>query len=213
MLTAGDPVRLAGELPAPARPAEVYPPPVAPAQSKRQSRKRRGSGQPPRPRPVPPPAPRRAPAQRRAPERSDLNWQSTLGAYGERPPSLFGGVPVSEVAIFVGAVAAALGFFGHVSAVLIVGLVVVTLAVIEVTAREHFSGYRSHAALLAAIPAIGLGIGLVAIIGHGSVKRGLEGPSRSGLVAIIPVFALLFLWLRKRFRTARQARIVRPPGI
>jgi hypothetical protein len=135
-----------------------------------------------------------------------------LGAYGERPPSLFGGVPVSEVAILVGAIAAGIGFFGHDPAALIVGLVVVTLGVVEVTAREHFSGYRSHAALLAAIPAVAIGIGLVAIIGHGSVQRGLEGPSRSSLVVIIPVFAALFWWLRKRFRTARQARIVRPPG-
>lgn len=116
------------------------------------------------------------------------------------------------MAIFVGAVAAAIGFFGHDSSALIVGLVVCTLAVVEVTAREHFSGYRSHAALLAAIPAVGIGLGLVDLIGHGSVQRGLEGPSRTSLLAIIPVFALLFLWLRKRFRAARQARIVRPPG-
>ena len=154
--------------------------------------------------------------RRAAPARSasgqGLNWQSTLGSYGERPPSLFGGLPVSEVAIFMGAIAAAVGFFGHKSAALIVGLVVCTLGVLEVTAREHFSGYRSHAALLAAVPSIGIGLGIVALIGHGSVHRGLEGPSRTGLVAIVPVFALLYVWLRKRFRAARQARIVRPPG-
>ena len=119
---------------------------------------------------------------------------------------------MSEVAIFVGAIAAAIGFFGHDSSALVVGLVVCTLGVVEVTAREHFSGYRSHAALLAAIPAIGIGLGLVDLIGHGSIQRGLEGPSRTSLLSTIPVFALLFLWLRKRFRTARQARIVRPPG-
>lgn len=118
---------------------------------------------------------------------------------------------MSEVAIFVGAVAAALGFFGHSSGALIVGLVVCTLGVVEVTAREHFSGYRSHAALLGAIPAVAIGIGVVAIIGHGSVHRGLEGPSRTSLLAIVPVFGVLFWWLRQRFRTARQARIVRAP--
>ncbi len=155
---------------------------------------------------------RRATPPRSASGGQSLNWQSTLGAYGERPPSLFGGLPVSEVAIFMGAIGAAVGFFGHKPAALIVGLVVCTLGVLEVTAREHFSGYRSHAALLAAVPAIGIGIGIVAIIGDGSVHRGLEGPSRTGLVAIVPVFALLYVWLRKRFRAARQARIVRPPG-
>jgi hypothetical protein len=81
----------------------------------------------------------------------------------------------------------------------------------EVTAREHFSGYRSHASLLAAVPAVGLGIGLVAIIGHGSVRRGLEGTNRTILVVIIPIFALLYWLLRKRFWAARQARVVRPP--
>ncbi len=191
---------------------------MAPAQSKRQSRKRRhaDSSPSPRPRPVPtvPASPRRETKleQRHGAKGSDLKWQSTLGAYGERPPSLFGGVPVSEVAIFVGAVAAAIGFFGHAPSALIVGLVVCTLGVVEVTAREHFSGYRSHAALLAAVPAIGIGIGLIAVIGHGSVKRGLEGPSRSMLLAVVPVFAVLFWWLRQRFRAARQARIVRPPS-
>ena len=40
---------------------------------------------------------------------------------------------------------------------LAVGVVVCTLGVLEVTAREHFSGYRSHATLLAAIPAVASG--------------------------------------------------------
>jgi hypothetical protein len=196
---------------------------VAPAKSKRQSRKRRAAGAASRPRPSSPsaagsPRPETRPQRRTAPSRpaaqsSEARWQSTLGAYGERPPSLFGGVPVAEVAILIGAIAAAIGFFGHDPPALIVGLVVCTLGVVEVTGREHFSGYRSHAALLAAIPAVGLGIALVASIGHGSVKHGLEGPSRSSLLAIVPVFAVLFWWLRKRFRVARQARIVRPPGV
>ena len=33
------------------------------------------------------------------------------------------------------------------------------------------------------------------------------------LVAIVPVFGLFYWALRKRFRAARQARIVRPPGV
>jgi hypothetical protein len=196
---------------------------VAPAQSKRKSRKRRAAAAGSRPRPASPSAvassrPKDGPPRRSAPSRSgaqssDIRWQSTLGAYGERPPSLFGGVPVAEVAILVGAIAAAIGFFGHDPPALIVGLVVCTLGVVEVTAREHFSGYRSHAGLLAAIPAVGLGIALVAIIGHGSIQHGLEGPSRSSLLAVVPIFGVLFWWLRKRFRAARQARIVRPPGV
>ena len=132
-------------------------------------------------------------------------------AYGERPPSPFGGLPISELAILAGMVGVAVGFFGSNPEALVVGIVVCVLGVMEVTAREHFSGYRSHASLLAAVPAVALGIGLVAIIGHGSVRRGLEGTNRTVLVVIVPVFGVLFWLLRKRFWAARQARMVRPP--
>jgi hypothetical protein len=131
-----------------------------------------------------------------------------LGVYGERPPSLFGGVPVSEIAIFVGALGAAVGFFGHNNPALIVGLTVCALGVAEFTAREHFSGYRSHATLLAAMPAVAIVVVAVAVFGTPA-----ERTTRILLlVAIVPVFAVLYWALRKRFRTARQARIVRPPG-
>ena len=135
-----------------------------------------------------------------------------MKAVGERPPSPFGGVPVSELAILAGMVGVAVGFFGGNPTALVVGIVVCVLGVVEVTAREHFSGYRSHASLLAAVPAVALGVGLVAILGHGSVRQGLEGTDRSILLVIVPVYGGLFWLLRKRFRTARQARIVRPPG-
>lgn len=133
-------------------------------------------------------------------------------AYGERPPGPFGGFPVSELAILIGLVGVAVGFFGSNPQALVAGIVVCVLGVMEVTAREHFSGYRSHASLLAAVPAVALGIGLVAIIGHGSVRRGLEGTNRTVLVVIVPVFGILFWLLRKRFWAARQARMVRPPS-
>ena len=133
-------------------------------------------------------------------------------AYGERPANPFGGVPVSELAILAGLIGVAVGYFGGNPTALVVGIVVCVLGVLEVTAREHFSGYRSHASLLAAIPAVALGIGLVAIIGHGSVRRGLEGTNRALLLVIVPVFGVLFWLLRKRFGTARQARVVRPPA-
>ena len=131
-----------------------------------------------------------------------------LGSYGERPPNLFGGIPVSEIAIFLGALGAAVGFFGHANPALIVGLVVCALGVLEFTAREHFSGYRSHATLLAAMPAVALLVVAVSVFG----TPGQRTARVLLLAAIVPVVALLYLGLRKRFRTARQARIVRPPG-
>jgi hypothetical protein len=128
-----------------------------------------------------------------------------LGAYGERPPNPFGGVPVSEIAIFVGAVAAVYGLIASVPAALAVGLVACTLGVVEFSAREHFSGYRSHTVMLSAVPAIGAGIALIALLG-GSLSRGAL------LLVVIPVFVVCFWLLRKRFRAARQARIAKPPA-
>ncbi len=127
-----------------------------------------------------------------------------LGTEGERPPSPFGGLPVSEIAIFVGAIGAVVGVIQGGGVALIVGLIVCTLGVVEVTAREHFSGFRSHASLLSAVPAVAAGIAVVLIFGQPR-QRSLV------LVAVVPVYAIVFWLLRKRFLSARQARIARPP--
>jgi uncharacterized protein GlcG (DUF336 family) len=157
----------------------------------------------------PEPLPRRKGTQSErvvAAERARQRQRDTmLGTYGERPESPFGGLPISELAILVGAVGTVYGFFAGAPAALAVGVIVVTLGVAEFSAREHFSGYRSHTVMLAAIPAIGIGIALIALLG-GSLSR---GPL---LLVVIPVFAVSFWFLRKRFRVARQARIARPPA-
>ena len=179
---------------------------MASQKSKRRSRKRRDRG------PAPPAAraPRRE-LQREArverqlvAEREHRRVGSSLGTYGERPPSPFGGVPVSELAIFAGAIAVVVGVLNSGGPALIVGIVVCTLGVVEFTAREHFSGYRSHATLLAAIPAVIAGVVLLEILG--------EKNHRGVLVVVVPVFAVLFWLLRKRFNTARQGRVARPPA-
>lgn len=128
-----------------------------------------------------------------------------LGTEGERPPSPFGGLPVSEVAIFAGAVGAAVGLSQGGGAALVVGLIVCTLGVTEVTAREHFSGFRSHASLLAAIPAVAVGVAVVIVFGQPRQRSVV-------LLAVVPVYAGLFWLLRKRFLRARQARVARPPA-
>lgn len=137
--------------------------------------------------------------------RAERNPQNPLGAYGERPASPFGGLPVSEVAIFAGAVGLIFGLIQHGGPALIVGVIVCTLGVIEVTAREHFSGYRSHSTLLAAVPAVGAEVAVVALGGAPRQRLLL-------LLVVIPVYAVVFWLLRKRFRIARQARVARAPG-
>ena len=147
---------------------------------------------------------RRAQRARQASEADDRRRRASrrLGAEGERPPGLFGGVPVSEVAIFAGLVAAVVGFVGSTTLPLAVGLVVCGLGVMEVTGREHFSGYRSHAALLAAIPAVGLEAAVAVLAGR-HAGHGLP------LLAAVPVFGILFWALRHQFMVARQARVAR----
>lgn len=136
----------------------------------------------------------------------DRRARRTLGTEGERPPSPFGGVPVSEIAIFAGLIGIVVWLFTGGIAALVVGLVVCTLGVIEVTAREHFTGFRSHATLLAAIPAVAIGIGVVSQIGDRSERAPL-------LIAVAgPIFGLVFWLLRRRFQSARQARVARPPA-
>jgi hypothetical protein len=173
---------------------------VASQKSKR-SRKRRGADTAPRA--VASPRRGQRSEQQAASTRQRELGQRTLGTVGERPPSPFGGLPVSEIAIFAGIVALVVWLINGGQVTLIIGIALCALGVIEVTAREHFSGYRSHATLLAGIPAIAVGIGLVLVTGEHSGDAPL-------LFVAVPVFALLFFPLRKRFAIARQARVVRP---
>jgi hypothetical protein len=138
--------------------------------------------------------------------RQQQRGQRVLGTVGERPSNPLG-LPVSEVAILAGIIALIVGFFNHGGPALIVGVICCAGGVIEFTAREHFSGYRSHASLLALIPALGAGIGLVSL-------TGVQGSNRAPvlLAFAVPIGAVLFWFLRRRFLAARQARVARPPA-
>jgi hypothetical protein len=141
---------------------------------------------------------------RRVLQRSDR----TLGREGERPEGLFGGLPVSELGILIGVIALGIGFFSGGGPVLIVGIVVLGLAVLEVTGREHFSGYRSHTTMLAAVPAVAAESLIVLVFGAPRQRALL-------ILFVVPMFAVLFWLLRRRFATARQARVARlarPPA-
>jgi hypothetical protein len=176
---------------------------MASQRSKRRSRKRRD----------PTTAPRAVASTRRserserrsAAERQRRRGQRQLGREGERPESPFGGLPISELAILAGFIGAVFGVTQGSGPALIVGIIVCALGVVEVTAREHFSGYRSHTALLAAIPAVAIEAGIVAVFGEPKQRALL-------LVVVVPVFAGLFWPLRRRFLAARQARVARPPA-
>jgi hypothetical protein len=135
--------------------------------------------------------------------RSGPRRAGPLGAYGERPPSPFGGLPVSEFAIFAGTIVLIIGVIRHGGPALVGGVVLCLLGVSEVTAREHLSGYRSHTVLLAAIPAVVAEFVIVLTVGTPAVRVLL-------LVPVAAVFGACAWFLRRQFLVARQARLAKP---
>jgi hypothetical protein len=129
----------------------------------------------------------------------------SLGTYGERPRSVFDPVPVSEIAILAGLVAVVVGLLDGGGPALIVGAIVCALGVLEFTAREHFSGYRSHAMLLAAVPAVVVEVLLALFVGVPTRRILLLAP-------VVPVFAFSFWLLHRAFGAARHARVTKPPA-
>jgi hypothetical protein len=115
-------------------------------------------------------------------------------------------VPVSEIAIAAGLVALVFGVIRRGGPALIGGVVLCLLGVTEVTAREHFSGYRSHTVLLAGIPAVAAEFVIVFTVGPPAIRVLL-------LVPVAAVFGACAWFLRRRFLVARQARIARPPAL
>jgi hypothetical protein len=112
-------------------------------------------------------------------------------------------VPVSEVAIFAGAVVLIVGVIRHGGLALVAGVALCLLGVTEVTAREHLSGYRSHTVLLAAIPAVVAEFVIVLTVGTPALRVLL-------LVPVAAVFGACAYFLRRRFLVARQARLAKP---
>ncbi len=84
---------------------------------------------------------------------------------------------------------------------LLAGIAAVALGTIEVTWREHSSGFRSHTLLLALLPVIVLHS--VVVLGYTLIAK----PSQLlnvGMFAVdIVVFVVLFRLLRARFLDAR----------
>lgn len=131
---------------------------------------------------------------------------------GERPRPPWYPWPLSEILIVVGAIGTIVGLreMKHGSsqgrAPLVAGLVAVGLGVFEVTLREHLSGYRSHAIILALLPV--LVFHTVIVVGVSTVAH----PSQLLTILLLPVdvvlYALLFKLLRARFLDARQLRML-----
>jgi hypothetical protein len=158
-----------------------------------------------KPRPVAHQATRTRPASR-APV-------SPRRTFGERPNAPWHPLPLSELLILAGAIAFVLAVsrlrHGPSSGgpLLLAGIAAVALGTIEVTWREHSSGFRSHTLLLALLPVIVLHS--VVVLGYTLIAK----PSQLlnvGMFAVdIVVFVVLFRLLRARFLDARARAATR----
>jgi hypothetical protein len=76
----------------------------------------------------------------------------------ERPPAPWGSFPLVELCVLAGLIMLALGFFvvqGDRGAILIAaGLALGSIGGLDLSIREHFSGYQSHTLILAGVPAL-----------------------------------------------------------
>ena len=128
---------------------------------------------------------------------------------GERPRAPWHPLPLSELLILVGAIGF---FFGLKSGLstggppLIAGLAAVLIGTVEVTLREHLSGYRSHTLILALLPTIVFHSAVVLIAAAFTRTPPALNVALLGLDAA--VFAFLFKLLRARFLDARRERVL-----
>jgi hypothetical protein len=163
-----------------------------PARKRRRSR----AGKPP---PAPPPQ-----TQTAAPE-PRRERAAAARAKRERPRAPWHPLPLSELLILVGAGAILFALANgpaHSVAALLAGLAAVIIGTLEVTVREHFSGYRSHALLLAVVPVVVL---------HTAIVLGVAAfapfPRTANIVLLVLDLALafvLFRFLRARYVEARR---------
>ncbi len=151
--------------------------------------------------------PARARARDRSPDASDGGYRAP-GSVGERPHAPWHPFPLAELLILVGLVAIAIGAARGEAGlpILFVGVGVVLIGTLDTTIREHLSGYRSHAALLASIPTA---------LFHGGAALALYalGAPRVTWVLVplavdVPLFTVLLRLLRARFADARRERVL-----
>jgi hypothetical protein len=111
----------------------------------------------------------------------------------ERPPAPWGSFPLAELTVLAGIVMLAIGLIGGSPTALAVGIVLGALGGLEVSAREHFAGYRSHTTLLA-------GVAFVLVTGTLFYLGGLILAICLGVGAA--AFLVSFVALRRAFRRA-----------
>jgi hypothetical protein len=162
----------------------VTPKPMA--SSARRRRKRRSAE-------YSPPTTRRAAREAAAPGRHPPRAQARRRGRQDRPPSPWGSFPLVELTILIALVLLIVGFFvGDTRGIVMIaaGISLASLAALELTLREHFTGYRSHTSVLAGV------VGVV-VLGLGFV---LAWPQLVKVGAGAAAFLLSFYLFREAFK-------------
>jgi len=69
----------------------------------------------------------------------------------DRPPAPWGSFPLAELTVLAGIIALVVGVVSKDVTAIGIGVVLAALGGLEVSAREHFAGYRSHTTLLSGV--------------------------------------------------------------
>ncbi len=128
---------------------------------------------------------------------------------GERPRAPWHPLPLSELLIVVGIIGAVIGLgrgISHGVAPLSAGIAAVLIGTVEVTLREHLSGYRSHTILLALMPVVVFHVAVVVIVG--ALARVPKALNLGLLLVDAALGTLLYKLLRARYLNARRERTV-----
>jgi hypothetical protein len=114
----------------------------------------------------------------------------------ERPQAPWGSFPLTEVVVLLAIVLGIVGLivWGEQGQImLLAGFALGSLAGLELAAREHFAGYRSHSTLLAACAGVAAGAVVVLAVPG-------PGPRLPTLAVGLAVFALGFWLFREAFK-------------
>jgi hypothetical protein len=145
-----------------------------------------------------------------------LGGLGELQPLGERPEAPWHPLPLSELLILIGGIGVIVGLLrgihlngpeqisGAGGPALVAGVAAVLIGTIEVTLREHRSGYRSHTLLLAVLPPIAVySIAVLVVSAFTTFPRWLNIPL---LVIVVGLFVFLWKVLRTSFADARRER-------
>ncbi len=154
---------------------------------------------------------REAPARAEPVARPSVRAARALGdlkAAGERPQAPWHPLPLSELLILIGAIGAMVAFLRGIEkhgALVGASIGAVAIGTIEVTLREHLSGFRSHTLMLSAIPAVVFHTAVVLVV----LVVANQAPSWLS-IALLPLDVALvlvcFKLLRARYADARRER-------